>query len=189
MSLNMSIILTVQCSTAVYLVHWLQVTAVLAGQILLGQLELELPLSVSLPGAATKSGNLQAKNIRTGARVFETRFNAAHVTETRAIVPLKHVSLQNVSCSPCPPAVAACTPPPWRGTAQAAPSCTPRPSPPLTTASVSESVHSVTGKCLRCHNKHMSLVTAHYSPSDIQMSPVNSLSSMRPDPPVTSQSS
>ena len=93
----MSIILTVQCSTAVYLVHWLQVTAVLAGQILLGQLELELPLSVSLPGAATKSGNLQAKNIRTGARVFETRFNAAHVTETRAIASLQHVSLQRVS--------------------------------------------------------------------------------------------
>ena len=47
------------CSTAVYLVHWLQVAAVFAGQVLLGQLELELPLSVSLPGAATKSGHLQ----------------------------------------------------------------------------------------------------------------------------------
>ena len=153
------------------------------------------------------------KNIRTGARVYEmcvtaarvfaTRFTRARVTEacltaacfteacfTAASVTAARVTAARVTaCSPCLLAVAACTPPPWRGTAQAAPSCTPRPSPPLTTVSVSESVHSVTGKCLRCHNKHMSLVTAHYSPSDIQMSPVSSLSSIRPDQPVTSQSS
>ena len=59
--LNMSVTGSLLCSTAVYLMHGLQVTAVLAGQVLLGQLQLELPLSVSLPGAASQSGNLQTK--------------------------------------------------------------------------------------------------------------------------------
>ena len=59
--LNMSVTGSLLCSTAVYLMHGLQVTAVLARQILLGQLQLELPLSVSLPGAAPQSGNLHTK--------------------------------------------------------------------------------------------------------------------------------
>ena len=59
--LNMSVTGSLLCSTAVYLMHGLQVTAVLARQVLLGQLQLELSLSVSLPGAASQSGNLQIK--------------------------------------------------------------------------------------------------------------------------------
>ena len=175
--------------------HGLQVTAVLAGQILLGKLQLELPLSVSFPGAASQSGNLQINK----TTHFYQDINLQHVLHMQhwiciSLTELKHKSTchnstclcSTTDCSICMYVTWDCSitllhahlihrqlphvllhpggGQPWR-----------RPAVPL-----AHGLHwplcclckctLFSGKCLRCHNKHMSLVTAHYSPSDSQMS-------------------
>ena len=80
--------------------HGLQVTAVLARQILLGKLQLELPLSVSFSGAASQSGNLQINK----TTHFYQDINLQHVLHMQhwiciSLTELKHKSTcHNSTC-------------------------------------------------------------------------------------------